>query len=243
VSVLLFVLAAAVNTPGTQRFTGYWYNDPYRLAAILPITAVPLAVIGIVQLAGRLRDRFAEDGGPRLGRLGASALGLTLVLTVVVGVAAKGMYTSIHRDTVAANYTGAAASTSGNLVDARERAFYTRIQKDIPPDAVVASNPWDGSALLWALIDRRSLFPHLDLPMTTEQRYLANHLVNAGTDPVVCQDATKLHVGYVIIGNQHFWLSDGRRKDYPGIIDPTGRPGFQLIDSDRDLKLYKLTAC
>jgi hypothetical protein len=242
-SVGLYVLAAAVNTPSTQRFTGYWYNDPFRLAAALPITAVPLAVLAIVALSTKLRDKLAEADRPRFGRFGASALAVTLLVTLVVALAGKGMYLQIHRDTIATTYIRQSTSVSGNLVDGRERAFYTKIQHEIPADAVVASNPWDGSALLWALIDRKSLFPHMDLPMSDAQRYLANHLVDAGTDPMVCTDAKKLGVDYVMLGNLHFWPWDARRKNYPGIVDPNGRPGFQLVDSDGELKLYKLTDC
>jgi hypothetical protein len=242
-SIGLYVLAAAVNTPGTQRFTGYWYNDPFRLAAALPITAVPLAVLGIVLVSQKLRDRFADGEHPRLGRAGASALVVTLVITLVVAVAAKGMYLKAHRDTVATTYIRQNTSTSENLVDARERAFYNKIQAEIPADAVVASNPWDGSALLWALIDRKSLFPHMDLPMSDAQHYLANNLVDAGNDPTVCVDAKKLGVGYVMIGDLDFWPWDARRKNYPGIVDPAGRPGFRLVDSDGPLKLYELSDC
>ncbi|MCU1679523.1 MAG: putative rane protein [Amycolatopsis sp.] len=242
-SVFLYVLAAALNTPGTQRFTGYWYNDSNRLAAAIPITAVPLAVLGIVYVSKLLRDKLAERERPLLGRFGASTLGVTLVVTLLVALAGKGMYVNAHITTVGYAYTSRTDSTTNNLVDDRERAFYDKIKKDIPANAVVASNPWDGSALLWALIDRKPLFPHMDLPKTPPQDYLAKHLVDAVSDPTVCLDAKKLGVDFVLIGNQHFWLTDNRRKDYPGIVDPVGRPGFQLVDADGDLKLYKITAC
>ncbi|MDQ3786474.1 MAG: hypothetical protein M3422_04430, partial [Actinomycetota bacterium] len=55
-SAFLYMVAAALNRPDTMIFTGYWYNDPHRLAAMVPITGVPLAVGGIVFLAAKLTE-------------------------------------------------------------------------------------------------------------------------------------------------------------------------------------------
>ena len=50
----LYMLAAALNTPATHMLTGYWYSDSHRLAAMLPITGVPLAIAGMLFLADKL---------------------------------------------------------------------------------------------------------------------------------------------------------------------------------------------
>jgi hypothetical protein len=242
-SVFLFILTASVNSPRTQAITGYWYNDTFRTAALLPIVGVPLAVLAVVELANRSRDWLNQRERAPLGKFGASTLALTLVLALVVVVAGKGMYITVHSNAVSEIYAGQDDSTKGNVVDARELAFYGRVKNEIPPDAVVAGNPWDGSALTWALIDRRSLFPHVGLPKSDAQSYLAQHLDDAAEDPIVCRDAKALGVSYLILGNLHFMPTNPSVKDYPGLADPAGRPGFELVDSDGDLKLYKLTAC
>src|SRR5262245_3769826 len=51
VTAFLYLLAASLNRPDTHLLTGYWYNDAHRLAAMLPITGVPLAVAGLLFLA------------------------------------------------------------------------------------------------------------------------------------------------------------------------------------------------
>jgi hypothetical protein len=108
---------------------------------------------------------------------------------------------------------------------------------------VVADDPWDGSALLWALADRRTLFPHLGIATSAEQNYLAAHLADAATDPAVCRAARTLHVGFLLVGNGTFWPTFPPRNAYPGLADPGARPGFQLLDADGPMKLYRLTAC
>jgi hypothetical protein len=238
---MMFVLTAANNRSYTEFITGYWYNDSFRLAAILPVLAVPLLVLGIVRAGECLRGWLAER--PRLARLGASGAVVTVVLALLVIVASKGLYFRNQVATVAFTYTGVENSQDGTLADPREQAFYTRVAAKVPHDVVVANNPWDGSALVWSLADRQVLFPHMDIAWSNEQKYLADHLVDVASNPTVCSDVRRLHVGYLVIGELRFWPWDNRRKNYPGIHDPGSKPGFQLVDSDGDLKLYKITGC
>jgi hypothetical protein len=242
-SIFLFILTASINTPNTRIFTGYWYNDSFRTAALLPITAVPLAVLGIMHLTQRLREWLNEGDRAWLGRFGASTTGLALVLTLLAAIGAKGMYVKVHSFALSEIYTAQDNSTTHNLVDARERAFFEKIRNEIPQDAVVANNPWDGSALIWALIDRKPLFPHLDMSSSAVQLYLAKHLTDVANDPKVCQDAKALNVDYLLVTDLYFWPAYPKTKEYPGFADPGTKPGFELVDSDRELKLYKITAC
>lgn len=253
-SAALFVLAAAINRSDTQKFTGYWYNDAYRLGAMLPVTAVPLAVAATVYLGGRVHqavlDRKALGGkGCRQvdGRLPFRSAALPVVLVLVLlSICTKGLYLDDRVQILTYRRTEALAgkvNTEGWLVDARARAFFIRIAPQIPTDAVVADNPWDGSALLWAVADRRTLFPHLGVADTPAEQYLAAHLRDAATDPQVCTVARHLHVRYLLIGDGKFWANDNRWKGYAGLADPMGRPGFRLVDADGPLKLFQLTAC
>jgi hypothetical protein len=254
VTGLLFVIAAAINTPSTWKFTGYWYNDPYRLAAMLPITAVPIAVSALMYL-GRRASEFAGargwltggDEGNGLFRLvrARSFAASTLVITLLLGILTGGFYASKHVTVLGNTYTLPGSQKALEMVDPAEQAFFAAIKTNIPPDEMVANNPWDGSALLWALADRRVLFPHLDMTTTPDQQYLAKHLNKAATDPKVCQAANRLHVGFLLIGDSKFWPWDGRSKLYPGLNDPgPNNPSFQLVaSSGRHLKLYQLTAC
>ncbi|HVW39773.1 MAG TPA: DUF6541 family protein [Amycolatopsis sp.] len=231
ISGALFVIAAAINRHDTQLLTGYWYNDAYRLGAAIPITAVPLAVAGIRYLA-----RWWPDTRPVL-KLAATMIAFVLLT--------KGLYVGAHA--AALKYrtvdTLTGANSEGWLVDARTEAFFARIKPLIPRDAVVAGNPWDGSTLLWALADRRTLFPHLGTATSPVQWYLADHLDQAGTDPRVCREARHADVDYLLIGDSTFWPDDPERQKYPGFADPAGKPGFQLLAQDGPLALYRLAAC
>ncbi|HEX3787385.1 MAG TPA: DUF6541 family protein [Pseudonocardiaceae bacterium] len=235
----LYLLTAAVNTSGTRWITGYWYNDSQRLGAMLPITAVPLAVLAIVGVAGLVRWLLTR-GSHDLGR---SAAPVAVVLVLVLVVVSKGLYLPERVALVSEHYTSALKKPSSALVDPAERAFFAQVADDVPADSVVAANPWSGGVLLWALADRRTLFPHLGIAMSPAQKYLAAHLIDLATDPKACQFAEQLNVDYLLIGKSTFWQRNPAAGNYPGLADPGTRPGFELVATDGPRKLYQLVDC
>jgi hypothetical protein len=242
----LFVVAASLNQPETRKFTGYWYNDSYRLAAMLPVTAVPLATSGILFLAGKIAAARIPDATqsripPWLARLAGSATVLALVLVALLAAITKGLYVPDRTDRLAVPYLR--PPPGDVLASAGQRDFLIRAGQRIPQDAVVANNPWDGSGMLWALADRRTLFPHFTAPADADRLYLAAHLSDVATDPAVCQAAQRLRVSYLLIGDADFWPGDPRRQNYPGFVDPHTRSGFQLVMFEGGRKLYRITGC
>ncbi|HEX5402725.1 MAG TPA: DUF6541 family protein [Pseudonocardiaceae bacterium] len=241
----LYVIAAAFNRPDTSEFTGYWYNDPHRLSAMIPITAVPLAVAGLLYL-GR-RGATLLERRPRLATAlrGRAFAASTLVVVVLLGLLSGGFYVSKHAKVIQNVYVLPFTNPSLQVVGPDELAFFQQqVKKIVPPDVMVANNPWDGSAMLWALADRRVLFPHMSIRVTHDELYLAAHMNEAASDPRVCQIANELHVQYLLIGDHTFWPWDNRTKKYPGMTDPGPGNGFQLVaSSGPQLKLYQLTAC
>jgi uncharacterized protein DUF6541 len=245
-TMFLYVLTASINRPDTQKFTGYWYNDAHRLAAMLPITGVPLAVAGIVFLAGKIVGAVTAehpDGRRRLaGVPGLASSGtVAVVLTLLLVVATAGLYPTDRYDRVAVSYDPHRPGSV--LVTKQMQAFYAKIAKEIPPDAVVAGNPFEGSAMLWALENRKVLYPHFRPTTTDEQDLIAEHLDAMTRDPAVCKAVTDLHVEYLLIGGSQFRTSDHKWTYYAGLSDPYGLPGFKLVDSSGPSKLYKLTGC
>lgn len=240
----LYVLSASENDSFSQQFTGFWYNDPHRLAAMLPVTAVPLAVVAVVWLGRQgaaLLERRPQLVTALRGRAFAAA---TLVVVVLLGVLTGGLYAGKHAMVIQTVYVRPRSDPSLQFVSPAAESFFAQVRQHTPPDAVVANNPWDGSALLWALADRRVLFPHMGVQTTADLRYLAAHLDDAAADPKVCQAANRTHVGYLIVGDGTFWPWDKRADRYPGLKDPGNGGGFRLVlSSGPKLKLYQITAC
>jgi hypothetical protein len=220
VTALLYVLAAGLNRPDTRLFTGYWYNDSHRLAAMLPTTAVPLAVAGILFLATGIKIK-------------QSAIVLTSLLVVATG----GLHPADRELRIRVTYP---RTEEHKLVTDDMRDFYARIADQIPEDGRVIGNPFDGSVLLWALTDREVLFPHFLVANSPGQAYLGRHLEDAATDPRVCRELDRYAVEYILIGKNEADTVQGR---YGGILGVTYADGFDLVDREGETRLYRITAC
>jgi hypothetical protein len=242
VTTFLYVLTASINRMDTQKFTGYWYNDAHRLAAMLPITGVPLAVGGIVFLAVKILEgvRGTSPGLAR-SRWVASIGAVAIVLTLILAVTTRGLYPDDRYSRFASTYDP--KRTGSTLMTKQMAGFYDRIAREIPEDAVVAGNPFEGSSLLWALENRKVLFPHFRNTTSEEQDLIAKHLDDLMDDPAVCQAVHDYNVKYLLIGGATFRTADTKWHYYEGLADPSGAPGFELVDSSGPSKLYKITGC
>jgi hypothetical protein len=221
VTALLYVLAAGLNRPDTRLLTGYWYNDSHRLAAMLPITAVPLAVAGILFLATKLT------------KVGQPAIVLTAVLVVATG----GLHPADRELRIGVTYP---LAEERKLVTDDMRDFYARTADEIPAGSRVIGNPFDGSVMLWALAGHEVLFPHFLVANSPGQAYLGRHLEHAASDPRVCRELDRYDVEYVLIGKNE---ADTVRGDYGGILGVTDAAGFELVAREGQTRLYRITAC
>ncbi len=238
-STFLFVLTAALNRQSTQVFTGYWYNDSYRLAAMLPVTGVPLAVLAVLLVATRIGERLPSGGRFPVLR---TPTALVLLITLVLVPLTKGFYFGTHVANIRSSYTLAEAKQN-TLVDETEEKFLPKLAAAVPEDAVVANNPWDGSAMMLATVQRKALFQHVDIPWSEDQTYVAARLREAATDPRVCDAAHRLGVRYLLLANKTFWTQDPRVKKYPGIAEPAKGGPFERVAAEGDVVLYKLGKC
>ncbi|HEY7718916.1 MAG TPA: DUF6541 family protein [Pedococcus sp.] len=236
---LLFVLAAGSDAPLGEALTGAWYNDAFRLGALLPVTGVPLAAVAVERgwallTQTRPRLRLAAASGPWRGDVRPYAAVAAAV--VAAAVLTQGFSVRENARVVGAWYRGT------GLVGVEEQALLDRLAREVPEGTVVAGNPWNGSALTGALGDRAALFPHLNGAWGSDRTLLATSLADAADDPRVCEAAARLRVGYVLTGPSGFWTGDRRQRRYPG-LEVAGRPGFEQVDSGGRLSLHRLVAC
>ena len=225
-----FALVAGSDGPVARAASGPWYDDPFRLAALLGITAVPLAVAGLDAVARAMVPTMV-----RLSRSRVPALA-TPVLAVVLAVVTGGVYVLANGGVVANWYTSQA------LAGLAERALMTRLPQRVPKWFLVAGNPWNGSALAPVLGATPVLFPHLNGSWGTDRDLVAERLNLARYDPRVCDAVHRLHVAYVLDGPAAFWPGDRRQARYAG-LEVGGVPGFEPVDHGGRLTLYRITAC
>ncbi|MEV7693163.1 DUF6541 family protein [Microbacterium sp. NPDC089189] len=216
-----------------DAFTGSWYNNAPRLAAIFVVAMVPIGAYGAARtfawVAGLVRRRSGGVARPALratlGVLGAVAL--VAVLQVGAMPRAVEWASPLYRIT-----------DTAPLVSTDEYALLGRLDDDVPADAVVAGDPFAGAAMAYALADRRVLLPHALVEMDDARARLVDALRTGRLDAEACAAAEDEEVRYVLdfgTAGVH-----GPIEGYPGLAESTQ---VTLIDSEGDARLYALTGC
>ncbi|WP_369069202.1 DUF6541 family protein [Kineococcus terrestris] len=231
--VALDVLAAAVDAPLSQQLTGFWYNDRFRLAAAVPLTGVPLAVLGARALAGAAA-RAARR--PVAGRLAAGALAAAVLAAAVPQVRGNG-------DQLGLTNARAAESPPLSLVDEAEQRFLEDLRRWVPPGDVVAGTPWDGSSSAYALSGVPVLYPHFRGNQPQDWAFLADHLQDAGVDPAVCPALERRGVRWVLDAGELWDPPLLAPAGYTAFRAFRGRPGFEPVAEGGGVTLYRITAC
>ena len=242
IAVALYTVSSGMEGPVRTMITGLWYNDAHRLAALLVIPAVVLAALAL----GRMTDLIAAGTNapeihafaPKQRKWIASALISVLLLSTAFGLRGMSLTMVVNqiRDLHALNEDSWLIST--NEIELMEEA-----EKILPEDALIAGNPWNGSALAYTFAQRDVVFPHLGGTYSPEALVLAKEL-KEGT-PEACAAANDLGVTHVLDMGKLYSVrgSAQRQLDYPGLTDVAGSPVLTPLLTEGDATLYELTGC
>lgn len=237
----LYFVAAAIDRDGIRNYVvGPWYADPYRLAALLPLAAIPLAAIALTWLLAA--------GTSRLPRLPQDGTKLPLVVVAVIAVIQTIVLAVVPVTQLPLVTEGIEDSHSRYAIDARtylstdERVLLERLPQNVPPNARIIGNPSTGMAFAFAL-SGVDAFPRTWSPPSGEEwSLLAKHLRDAAEMPEVCH-------ALETFGNPEYVLDFGPgettagRFKMPGFTDFAGQRGFARVDSEGDASLWRIDAC
>lgn len=236
-AMLLFVLAAGTDTHNYVReaITNPWNNDSYRLAALLPTAAIPVATAGALVVVGAVRHWLHRRSAPAVVTRTVAVVGLVVLALPSHGPDVLGEITraqAVYR----------ATSTSA-LLTTDERALLDRMAKETPPDALIAGNPGTGTSLAYAIANRMVVQPHIFSPLTADEQFINLNLVHIETDPRVCQAVDRVGVDFVLdFGRQD--VHNRPDLDYDGIENLSPSPHLALVDSQgSEAKLFRIQGC
>ena len=242
VVVALFAVSSATEISDTRMFlSGVWYNDSNRLAAVLPLIAAPLAVLGLNLLLKPLTGTLGTVvGRSRMTRtaagLSSAVLAFLPALLLLPLTQGKSIDTEIAR--ARANYL---TTPESSLVSTDELALLEELDEIVPEDAVIAVNPWTGGALAYALADRETTHKHIFSTSTQAQAVIDASLKEAGETPGVCEAVEATGVDYVLdFGDREVHGGD---HPYPGLEGLDTDDDFRLVSSVGDARLYEFVGC
>lgn len=226
----LFVLVAGSDGRLARLVSGAWWDDPFRLAAVLGVAGVPLAAIGLDAVLRRARARLPRA----LTSRSVAALTGAVVAAIAFATLAPGSADTAR--VVATWYR------PDSMLTPTERAFVSNIDSVVPAGERVAGNPWDGAALSGPLARREAVFPHLVGRWGPDRDLLARSLSSVATTTAVCAALDRLRVRFVLVGPSGFWSGDRRRELFGG-LSVAGHPGFAQVAGAGRVSLWRVTAC
>lgn len=237
--------------------TGVWYNDSFRLAALLPVVTLPLSVLGAEWLTGLLRrnrqPRTADDRGlggsasrsttERARRAVPRVLGSPLTAVAVVLVLGVGTQGGTLAGVQTRMEEVFALEEESPLLTTDELALLQRVPDLVPAGDVIVGNPRTGASLVYALADRRTIAPHIFGDRTDAEQTLLDHWDEAGYNVSVCD---------AVVSESAFWALDfGDQEIVPGdepyigfrALEDQSAPGISLVAEEGDARLYRVDAC
>ncbi|GAA1348067.1 DUF6541 family protein [Arthrobacter roseus] len=236
--VIVYGLAiGSANSVGNALISP-WYGNPDRLASIMPVIGVPLAAVGIEWL---VNAAHRKSGWAVLKN---NAPFMAMAAAVVVAAASPPLWQLNARTAMA--FTIPTTPDESKQLDTDELALLVRLDELAPEDAVLANNPWNGSALAVALADRDVLYPYMTMTaMGADRTLLSKRLDDVGTSSRVCDAAQRVGVTHLLdFGDDLISASENEgARAYPGIDGAAESGAFELIAAEGHAKLYRLKDC
>jgi hypothetical protein len=241
--VFLYMVCAGSPTWVARELTGFWYNDAQRVAALIPMTAVPLAALGItsgVDAMGRLVGRVSLDvfGRPLSSRraLGIAALGMLVVLSVVPNQ-------GLNQGAVVLQDRYTSPSYSRHMVTPDEQVLYEKLATQVPAGETVLGSPFTGAQFSSIWSGRGVVIPHTSSNPTPDVALVSRRFKFFTTDRQVCAALKRLKVAVVVDDYDRFFATDKRQAGYTGLVDLNNTPGLTPIGHGVSAVIYRVGHC
>jgi hypothetical protein len=237
----LYVASAALDSPLVRTWLlGPWYADPHRLASLAPLLVIPLAAMGtdaLVTLGERAFTRTRRSSwtkGDVVGLAGVVVFTLIVLIVRPTGVPAF----AGERAHPESRYL----TTDDSYLSTDERELLESLPLHVGEGERIIANPSTGAGFGYAL-SGVDVYPRSWAPPTSEAwGTVANRLRDAATDPAVCAALEELGSPAYVLDFGPGEATPGRYL-FPAMTDFAGQAGFELVASEQDSSLWRITAC
>lgn len=222
----LYAATASLDNRLVSLVSGPFYNDYYRIAALLPMIGAvafgEFAFSACTWSAARVR-RWAP-------KLRAVPLVVLAVLALVIGAGSRGGYIGLNTTHVNVGYRGFPALSDG------ERVALDWLGKHARPDERVMNDRADGSVWMYALEGLRPVeWTFYGAEPGTDAAYLSLFLDGLDRYPKVRETLTALGVRYVFVGSG---TATPNLRNSVGLADLGRSPGFRQVFRNADATVY-----
>lgn len=234
-AVSLDVLTASVRLTALNGVTRFWYGDRFRTMAVAGGVLVVVAAVG-----GQWLHRWAERQftATRLGALQVRSAYPGAVAALVLVVGTFSAVPSMSRW-----YSDAANDPVASVVSADEVQFFRAVAEVVPEDARILNNPTDGSALLYAYVNRKPAFFVAGNVGSTPNAVWLRGQFSIMKPADLCRQMNQDGIRWVINNGRPYSSGVIEAAEAPALAIP---PGFPLVTERLrwgDRKLFELTGC
>ncbi len=253
-AVILYVVAAAFGDNIIKHvLAGFWYTDPYRVAAMLAFCCIPIAYSGFTLLLVAVKaiaDRLDMPSRSHIVTI-AAVLALFIVFALP-SFAVRGIAEiTTPYSTMTANMRGFTRVEEGAILTDLKIEFLKKVAAITGPDAVIANIPYDGSCFAKGVANLNLLFCNDEnYSESTTSNWaidLRSNLCNYASSNSTRENVHGKNVQYVLsleadTKNLKLWYPAFEQSNWTGILSVTNStPGFELILQKGDMALYKIT--
>lgn len=252
-AVVLYVVAAAFGDNVIKHvLTGFWYTDPYRVAAMLAFCCIPVAYSGFTLLLGTVKAIADRLDMPSKSCIVAIAAVLALFIVFALPSFAIRGVTEITTpySTMTANMRGFTRVDEGAILTESKIKFLNKVATITGPNAVIANTPYDGSCFAKGIANLNLLFcndeNYTELTTSSWAIDLRSNLSNYVSSSSTKKNVRDKDVQYVLSleedeGTMKAWYPAFEQSRWTGILSISeATPGFELILQTGDMALYKI---
>lgn len=235
----LLVGTASMDHPLVQAITSPWWNDRFRLAAVIILPAT-LAAGWSLQAAARAITERVLQRVPETTRSRRTAI----AVLAVVGVVLAGGYFGQSHGYAARNADRMTWTFTSPVLTPLEHQGLLETGKIVKPGELIMNDRGDGTVWSYALSGRRPVIGHYQAgPSTPHREILLERFNQFEKDKAVADAIRGLNVRYVMVGYgmiAEFKRANGLQKLdlVDGLTSVYRNPEFQLYRVDWD-KLAK----
>ncbi|GLZ40636.1 DUF6541 family protein [Actinokineospora sp. NBRC 105648] len=226
----LYAVTVSLESPLIQKITGPFYNDAWRLAALMALAgalAIGEFVWTITEAAVAQWHVFADRSKttPYIA-VGAAAL----VLLILAGL--SGAYVNRNATRLAAQHH------DGPTVSTGEREAYAWLGQHVKPGEHVMNDNLDGSVWMYALAKVQPVeWTYYGNVAGTDAALLTQDLNKLDSDEDVRAAVRRLGVRYAILGSGYVRPGKSRAA---GLIELPSVPGVKQVFENADAIIFEL---
>lgn len=261
IAVIVCMGEAVLPAPWKNYFSGFWYTDPFRVAAMAAIFAMPLAAYAVASFYKLLKRYLFHVKATTDSSYAGKAAALLFMLTIIAATHVANLTLPVFGQTITP--FGQYEVTCRSLYDkdnqplsATERSFIRRA-KEIVGDSVVLSYPGNGSAAAYGLDGINTLYRTATPADSLGKREGADNFAyiqsliaaradKVASDPAVQSAMQDIEAKYVLVlpttTSDYEYDRFADQTSYAGLLAVgEDTPGYHLVMEEDGMKLLETT--